>query len=221
MPFLTPRYAQTMKAARSRFTRRALIVLVGTVAATAGIAVVVVALLLGTPARDTAFVPLVAVIAVVALLLGLGAPSIWNAIGLMRISRLKPDALVFLARREPSLAPDLPMYLHRKDIAADVSDRWLAAVIDDRGMAAWSGGFRPRELVLMEWSEIGEVVATDFRSLDGSERFGITVDVRPFPTPLIVRVGYAMFGLQAAFDRAGTIAVNEAANAKRPVREAS
>jgi hypothetical protein len=219
VPWPRPRYAQTMKAARSRFTRRATLVLVGTVAAAAGIAVIVVVLLLGTPASDTA--PLVAVIAVVALLLGLGAPSTWNAIGLIRISRLKPDALVFLARREPTLAPDLPMYLHRKDIAADVSDRWLAAVIDDRGMAAWSGGFRPRELVLMEWSEIGDVIATGFRSLDGSERFGITVDVRPFPTPLVVRVGYAMFGLQAAFDRAGTIAVNEAANAKRPVREPS
>jgi len=210
-----------MKAARARFTRRALTVLIGTVAAAAGIASVVVFLLLGTPARDTGFVPLVAVIAVVALLLGLGGSSIWNSIGLIRISRLKPDALVFLARREPTLAPDLPMYLHRKDIAADVSDRWLGAVVDERGIAAWSGGFRPRELVLMEGDEIGDVIATDFRGFDGSEQFGITVDVRPFPTPLVVRVGYAMPGLQAAFDRAGTIAVNEAANARRPVSEPS
>lgn len=210
-----------MKAARARFTRRALTVLIGTIAAAAGIASIVVFLLLGTTARDTGVVPLVAVIAVVALLMGLGGSAIWNGIGLIRISRLKPDALVFLARREPTLAPDLPMYLHRKDIVADVSDRWLAAVIDERGMAAWSGGFRPRELVLMEWSEIGDVVATDFRTLDGTERFGITVDVRPFPTPLVVQVGYAMLGLQAAFDRAGTVAVNEAANAKRPVRAPS
>lgn len=194
-------------------------VLVGSVAAAAGIGAAVAFLLVETPAGDTA--PLVAAIAVVALLLGLGASSIWSAIGLFRIARLKPDALVFLARREPTLAPDLPMYLHRKDISADVSDRWLAAVIDERGMAAWSCGLRPRELVLMEWSELGDVEATGFRAIDGSEQFGITVDVRPFPTPLVVRVGYAMFGLQAAFDRAGTIAVSDAANAKRPVHSAS
>lgn len=206
-----------MKAARSRFARRAVTVLSGSIAAAAGIAVAVILLLLGTPAGETA--SLVAVIAVVALLLALGASSIWNAVGLLRIARLKPDALVFLARREPSLAPDLPMYLHRKDITADVSDRWLAAVIDERGMAAWSCGFRPRELLLMEWSEIGDVIATDIRSLDGGPGFGITVDVRPFPTPLVVRVGYAMLGLQAAFDRAGTVAVSDAANAKRPVHE--
>lgn len=194
-------------------------VLVGSVAAAAGIGAAVAFLLVETPAGDTA--PLVAAIAVVALLLGLGASSIWSAIGLFRIARLKPDALVFLARREPTLAPDLPMYLHRKDISSDVSDRWLAAVIDERGMAAWSCGLRPRELVLMEWSELGDVEATGFRAIDGSEQFGITVDVRPFPTPLVVRVGYAMFGLQAAFDRAGTIAVSDAANAKRPVHSAS
>lgn len=194
--------------------------LIGTIAAGAGIAVAVVLLLRG-PVSGTGFGPLAAVIAVVLLLMGLGASSIWNSIGLIRLARLKPDALIFLARREPTLAPDLPMYLHRKDLAVDVSDRWLPAVIDERGLAAWSGGFRPRELVLMEWSELGEIVATDFRSIDGHGLFGIAVDVRPFPTPLIVRVGYSMLGLQAPFDRAGTIAVSAAANAHRPVLEAS
>jgi hypothetical protein len=208
-----------MKAARSRFVRKAFIVLVGTVAVATGIAVTVV-LLLRSPVSDTGFAPLIAVIAVVLLLLGLGAGSILNGIGLFRIARLKPDALVFLAHREPTLAPDLPMYLHRRDLSVDVSDKWLVAVIDERGMAAWSGGFRPRELLLMEWSEIGKVTTTTFRSIEGRERFGIAVDVKPFPTPLIVRVGHAMFGLQGVFDRAGTIAVCEAANAKRPVLEA-
>ena len=205
-----------MNAAVARFARRAFIVLVGTVLAAAGIAVTVV-VLLRSPVSDTGFGPLIAVIAVMLLLIGLGGASIWNGIGLRRIRKLKPDALVFLARREPTLAPDLPLYLHRRDLSIDVSDRWVPAVIDERGMAAWSGGFRPRELLLMEWSELGDVMAGDFRSIDGQERFGISVDVRPFPTPLIVRVGYSMFGLQASFDREGTIAVAEAAAAERPV----
>ena len=206
-----------MKAARDRFVRRALIVLVGTVAAAAGIAAAVVVLLLGTPVPETGFAPLIAVIAVVLLLLGLGGGSLWNGVGLIRISRARPDALVFLARREPSLAPDLPMYLHRKDISADVSDKWLPGVVDERGIAVWSGGFRPRELLVMEWSELGAIEPLDFTSIDGHKQFGVAVDVMPFPAPLIVRVGYSMFGLQTSFDRAGTIAVSEATNARRPV----
>ena len=212
------RYAQTMKAARARFTRRALITLVGAVAATSGIAVTVLLLLRG-PVSDTGVGPLIAVIGSVLVLIGLGGASIGNWVALIRITRLKPDALVFLARREPTLAPDLPTYLHRNDIAVDVSDRWVPAVIDERGIAPWSGGFRPRELFVMSWSELGAVTATEFRSVDGGAHFGISVDVRPFPTPLIVRVGSARFGLQAAFDRAGTAAVAEAADARRPVLE--
>jgi hypothetical protein len=208
-----------MKAARSRFRRRALLVFVGALLTATAIAAAVV-LLLRTPVSDTGFGPLIAVIAVVFLLLGLGGASIWNGIALIRISRLKPGALVFLARREPTLAPDLPMYLHRRDLSVDVSDKWVPAVIDERGMAAWSGGFRPRELFVMEWSELGEVSTIEFQSLEGRARFGIAVDVRPFPLPLIVRVGYSMFGLQSPFDRAGTSAVAAAANAKRPVAAA-
>ena len=208
-----------MKAARSRFARRALLVLVAAVGS-AAIAIAAVLLLL-TPGSDSGSAPLITVVAVLALLLGLGSGPIWNWIGLIRISRLKPGALVFLARREPVVDPDLPMYLHRHDLSVDVSDKWVPEVIDERGMAAWSSGVRPRELFLMPWSELGEVKAESFRSLKGQERFGITVDVRPFPTPLLVRVGYSAFGLQAAFDRAGTLAVNEAVGSLRGVREYS
>lgn len=205
-----------MDSARTRFTRRAALVLVASLAGAAGIAVLV-ARLLPSPDSDAGFLPLVAVVAVVLLLIGLAGSSLWNGIGLLRIRSQRPDALVFLARREPSLAPDLPLYLHRKDVTADVSDKWVPAVIDERGMAAWSSGPRPKELFVMEWSELGEVVATEFRTLEGHDRFGIAVDVRPFPTPLIVRVGYSRFGLQGAFDREGTLAVASAANAYRPV----
>src|SRR3954469_19257960 len=105
-----------MEAARAGFTRRALAILIAAIAVAAAFAVAVI-VLLRTPAPD-GVLPLVAVIAVLLVLFGLGAPSLWNGIGLLRIRRLRPDALVFLARREPTLAPDLPMYLHRKNITA-------------------------------------------------------------------------------------------------------
>ncbi|CAN5304611.1 hypothetical protein BH09ACT5_BH09ACT5_11460 [soil metagenome] len=190
------------------------------VAATTGIGSVVV-LLLRTPLSPAALAPLLVVVAVIAVLVGLGGTSVWNRVGLIRISRLRPDALVFLARREPTLAPDLPAFLYRKNVTADVADKWVPAVVDERGMAAWSSGPRPKELFLIPWDEIGEVEATAFQSLQGHDRFGVAVDVRPYPTPLLVRVGYSMFGLQTAFDRTGTILVSEAVNARRPVREPS
>jgi hypothetical protein len=201
-----------MKAARARFLRRALAVLA---VAVLGSTAVVLALVY-IPA-DTGPVPLAVAAALLALLLGLSAPALGNGAALIRIRRMRPDALVFLARREPTLAPDLPVYLKRRGLSVDVSDRWMPAVVDARGIAPWSGGLRPRELFVMQWSEIGGVTATEFRSIDGEERFGISVDVAPFPTPLIVRVGDSMLGFQSAFDRRGTIAVGEAANAQRPV----
>ena len=37
-----------------------------------------------------------------------------------------------------------------------------------------------------------------------SGRAGVAVDVKPFPTPLVVSVGYSAFGVMAAFGRAGS-----------------
>lgn len=181
---------------------------------------VVVLALVYIPA-DTGAAPLIVATGLLLLLLALSAPALGNGAALIRIRRLRPDALVFLARREPTLAPDLPVYLKRRGLSVDVSDRWLPAVVDSRGIAPWSGGVRPRELFVMKWSELGDVTAVEFRSIEGEERFGISVDVAPFPTPLIVRVGDSMLGYQSSFDRRGTIAVCEAANAQRPVRAPS
>ena len=204
-----------MPGARSRFFRRALLTFSVTLAAAALVGVGI-AVLLPASLSSAGFGVVIPVIAVGLLLFGLSLGGLWHGVGLARTRRLKPDALVFLGRREPSLTPDLPMYLHRKDVTADVADRWVIAVVDETGMAAWSSGPRPRQLFVMEWGELGEVEALDYLSIQGRPRFGISVDVMPFPTPLLVRPGYAMFGVQAAFDRSGTIAVCAAANAHRP-----
>ena len=204
-----------MLGARSRFFRRALLTFVMTLVA-ATLVGIAIGVLLPLTLSDTRFGVVIPVVAVALLLLGLSLGGLWHGVGLARVRRLKPDALVFLGRREPSLQPDLPMYLYRKDVVADVADRWVIAVIDGAGMAAWSSGPRARELFVMQWSELGEVEAIDYRSIEGRPRFGISVDVTPYPTPLLVRVGYAMFGLQAGFDRSGTLAVCEAANGYRP-----
>jgi len=53
-------------------------------------------------------------------------------------------------------------------VAGAVADRWVPAVITDRGMAAWSAGPNPRELFVMPWSELGSVEGTGVPALVGA-----------------------------------------------------
>ena len=126
---------------------------------------------------------------------------------------MNPHGAVFLARRQPALVSDLATYLGAdSDVYDEVSDRWVVASIDERGMTAWSVGRDSRELLLVPWEHIGSIEPTALES----GRVGIAVDVKPFPTPLVVSVGYSAFGIMAAFGRRGVAEVVALANALRP-----
>ncbi|MBC7592326.1 MAG: hypothetical protein H7226_14965, partial [Salinibacterium sp.] len=86
------------------------------------------------------------------LLGGLVGGPIRRSLALAALRRSHPSALVFLARREPVLAPDIQTYQYRKDNTADIADKWVPAIVDSRGISIWSAGGRPKELLLMEWS---------------------------------------------------------------------
>jgi hypothetical protein len=204
-----------MHAARRRFSGRASLVVVAALALAAGVGTAL-NFALDSATSELNYMPALAVVAMGLLLIGLSAPAIWHKLALRALRRRYPRAAVFLARREPALVPDLPMYQYRKDNTADVADRWIPGLVDHRGLSAWSGGPRPKELLLMEWSEIGAVEATEFLSIEGRPKFGASVDVRPFATPLLVDVGHSFFGFEGAFDRAGVQAVVDASNDKRP-----
>ncbi len=141
--------------------------------------------------------------------------SLRGARALRRITASHPSGLVFLARRQPSVVSDLAVYLGARGITADVADRWLVALVDDRGISAWSLDQTPAELLLMPWGELGSIEVCDLES--GGNARGIAVDVRPFDTPLIVAIGYAAFGLTSSLGRAGVAEVAECANRLRPV----
>jgi hypothetical protein len=188
---------------------------------TAAIAVLVaviglVAVILALPRQDATgdLILIVVSVAVVAAVAGATIGSMRRARALTRVTARHPDGLVFLARRQPSVVSDLAVYLGQRGISADVADRWLVALVDDRGISAWSLGSAPAELLLMPWSELGAIEVTDLES--GGRDRGIAVDVRPFETPLIVAVGYAAFGLTLALDRAGVAEVTALTNALRP-----
>jgi hypothetical protein len=139
--------------------------------------------------------------------------SVRRSTAIREVMKTNRDGLVFLARRQPSLVSDLATYIPDPAVLDEVSDRWVIASIDARGMTAWSIGAHSRELVLMPWADIGTIEET---RLEGSGRPGIAVDVKPFPTPLVVSVGYSAYGIMAAYGRHGVAEIVSASNALRP-----
>jgi hypothetical protein len=131
---------------------------------------------------------------------------------LRRVESLNPDGAVFLARRQPALVSDLATYVNDPTIYDEVADRWVVASIDSRGMSAWSLGPDSRELVIMPWSVVGSIETTPLEN--GGP--GVAVDVKPFPEPLVVSVGYAAAGIMSSFNRQNVAEVVKAANALRP-----
>ena len=150
------------------------------------------------------------------LLGGLVGGPISRSLALASLRRSNPSALVFLARREPVLVPDIQTYQYRKGNFADIADKWVPAIVDSRGISIWSAGGRPKELLLMEWSELGNIIPAHFSSISGRRRYGVTVDVQPYPLPMKVRVGHSAFGVEGSFDSDGVVATAAAAAALRP-----
>jgi hypothetical protein len=138
--------------------------------------------------------------------------SVRRARALRRVTHEHPGGLVFLARRQPAVVSDLANYLYAHDIDVDVADRWVVALVDRRGISAWSTGSAPAVLLLMAWDELGAIEVTDLES--GGR--GIEVDVRPAQSPLVASIGYAAFGLTASLTREGIAEVASRTNALRP-----
>jgi hypothetical protein len=201
-----------MRHVKERFHRRAVIVVICSLAAASGAAAPACALLSLNGVNSVTLLPAVAAGLI---LVGLWAQPAWNGMALRWFAKNRPDAVFFLARQQPDGTSDLATHLYRNDVHTDISDRWLPTLVDHRGIAAWSGGPRPKEILLMEWREIGEITATPFTNIHGRQRFGIAIDVVPFDVPLIVLVGYSRFCVQSHFDPDDTRAVAEATNAVR------
>ncbi|MDJ0335975.1 hypothetical protein QMG83_12135 [Salinibacterium sp. G-O1] len=203
-----------LKAARARRAARSAAIAASTVAAL-GLILAGGSVILTTIHEQWNASLTLATVGAAFLLLGLSGGPLLRGLAVARLRRSRPDALVFMALRETTGHPNLQTYQHRKDNTANVPEGWTVSVVDSRGIAVWSGGFRPRELILIEWSEIGEVSAVSFTSAAGRPRNGASVDVRPFPDPLLVRVGHAAFGVEGSFDRKGIFAIVDTLNALR------
>lgn len=139
---------------------------------------------------------------------------------LRALTERHPDAAVFLARRLPPVVSDMPAYLRSKGIEAHIGDGWLPAVADARGIAVYTSGHDPHEVVLIEWSEIGPVEMVRTATVGGDSRWSVTVDVRPYDVPLTVDLGDAWGIVTMALDAADTAAVLAAVIDRRPAPSA-
>lgn len=129
-----------------------------------------------------------------------------------------PDGAVFLARRHPSVVSDLETFMRERGFAADVSDGWVPALVDHRGISAWSTGPQPRELLLIRWDEIGEIAVERSATALSDGRPNVNVDVRPFVVPLTVDLGFARGILTFVLDLADTREAVRITNSLRPER---
>ena len=203
----------------ARYRRLALALAIAAIATASALAFAATRFLAGASAGG--FAPALAVVAIWALLALVTVRAARHGLALRRLARMHPAGLVFLAERQATLAPDLPAYMAAKGYTADVSQGWYAALVDDRGISAWSTGPRPRELLLMPWDELGAISECRFTSVDGRPGRGISVDVAPYETPLIVTVGFAAFGVQTTFGARGIGEIVAATNALRPTLKTS
>ena len=160
----------------------------------------------------TGFVALAVAVALVAAGIVLVAISLPRSRALRQVRAANPDGAVFLARRQPAVVSDLATYVDDPEVYDQVSDSWVVASVDERGMSAWSVEPTSRELVLMPWQVVASIDPIDLEN----GRPGVAVDVQPFPTPLVVSVGYAAFGIMVSFGSRGVAEVVATANALRP-----
>lgn len=139
-----------------------------------------------------------------------------HARGLRALALRHPGDVVFLARRLPPVVSDLPAFLRSKGVDVQIGDGWYPAVASSRGIEVYSSGADPRELLVIEWAEIGDIAMVRTPTVGGDSRWSVTVDVRPYVVPLTVDLGSAYGIVTMTLDAADTTAVVKAVEARRP-----
>ena len=139
-----------------------------------------------------------------------------HARALRRLTERHPGDVVVLARRLPPVVDDVPAFLRSKGLDVEIGDGWYAALIDARGISVHAPGREARELLLIEWSELGEIAMVRTPTVGGDSRWSVTVDVRPYSLPLTVDLGDAWGIVTMTLDAPDTAAVLRALEARRP-----
>jgi hypothetical protein len=172
--------------------------------------------LAGQPRSGILIAYVFAVVTLVVVLVVLATVTARFARSLRALSTAHPDAVVFLARRLPPVVSDLPSFLKAKGIDAHIGDGWYPATAHADGITVWTPEARPRQVVLIEWAEIGDVLTVRTPTVGGDSRWSVTVDVKPYVVPLTVDVGAAWGIVTMALDAVDTADLVAAVVAQRP-----
>jgi len=201
-----------------RFRSRARIITVG--ALSAGVVVILggaIAIAASGGPRDGILVAyLVAASAILGLIVSFAVITARHSVTMRAVALRHPGDVVFLARRLPPVVSDLPAFIRSKGLDVQIGDGWYTALADRRGIAVFSPGRDPKELLLMEWAEIGDVTMVRTATVGGDSRWSVTVDVKPYVVPLTADLGSAAGIVTMALDAADTASVLRAIEARRP-----
>lgn len=171
---------------------------------------------LGVPRDGILAAHAVASLAIAAIVGAFGMTTARRERALRVLAERHPDAVVFLARRLPPVVSDLPAFLSSKGLDVRIGDGWYGAVADDRGVSVYAITRNPRELLVMEWGELGELAMVRTPTVGGDSRWSVVADVRPFVVPLTVDFGGASGIVTMPLDAIDTSAVLRAIEAWRP-----
>lgn len=146
----------------------------------------------------------------------LGSLSWRHAAVLRRLQVAHPEGTIFLARRIPTVVSDVENFMASKGFGGALSEGWVPAVVDHRGISVWTTGRAPTQVLLMEWAELGEiaVVPRDVNPTD--PRPLVAVDVRPYIVPLTAELGATLGFITMRLDRVDTETLVAVTNAHRP-----
>lgn len=159
----------------------------------------------------------VGLVAIVSLVVVFALVTARYARAMRILTERHPDAVIVLARRLPPVVSDLPAYLTAKGLPSDlIGDGWYPIVVDARGIAVYSTGRDPHELLVMEWPEVGAVEMVRTPTVGGDSRWSVTIDVKPYSVPLTADLGDAWGIVTMALDAGDMAAVVKAVIAQRP-----
>jgi hypothetical protein len=157
-----------------------------------------------------------AVVTVIVMLLVLAVVTARSTRALRALAASHPDDVVFLARRLPPVVSDLPSFLKAKGIDVEIGDGWYPTTAHAGGLTVWTPENEPREVLTIEWAEIGDVLTVRTPTVGGDSRWTVTVDVKPYVIPLTVEVGAAWGIVTTALDAVDTAELVAAVVAQRP-----
>lgn len=155
------------------------------------------------------------VITLIVLLAVLAIVTARSTRALRALRTAHPGDVVFLARRLPPVVSDLPSFLKAKGIDASIGDGWYPGTAHSGGLTVWTTEAEPRQVLTIEWAEIGDVLMVRTPTVGGDSRWTVTVDVKPYVIPLTVDVGCAWGIVTMALDAVDTAEFVAAVNAQR------